>query len=511
MPLTEFRKDPITIGIIGAGIMGRGIAQVAASAGINVIINDVNEAATEEAVSFIFKMIDRAVGKGRMSATEADVSKGCVNKCASLTDLADVDLVIEAVIEKLEVKQPLFRELEKIVSPECILATNTSSLSVTAIATACARPERVIGCHFFNPVPLMKLVEVIGGVKTASRVIEQILHLVERMGHTPVVARDSPGFLVNHMGRGMNTEGLRILAEGIASPPVIDAVMRDCAGFRMGPFELMDLTALDVTCPVSELVYEQFYHEPRLRPTPELKLRFTAGILGRKTGEGFYVYAEGNKLVPPEPQPPALDTCHTFWVSRSIPAFADKIINLLQTAGINIDEGEQPAAESIAIVTPLGLDNTTTAIDEQLDPEQTIAVDMLLNTDKRVCLMCNPATHDDIINSAWAAFAASGRTVSLINDSAGCIAQRMVANIINTACDIAQQGIARAQDIDTAAQLGLGYPAGPLAMGDKIGPAVVLEILENMQAVYGDPRYRPSPWLRRRAMLGLSLLHDSGK
>ncbi|OGT81163.1 MAG: 3-hydroxyacyl-CoA dehydrogenase [Gammaproteobacteria bacterium RIFCSPLOWO2_02_FULL_52_10] len=505
--MKDFGLDPIHVGIIGAGAMGRGIAQVAASAGIQVVMYDENEAATADAVQFVNSMLERAVAKGRMSEADAANSKANIKTVTALAGFAGADLVIEAILEKLEVKQRLFKELEGIVAEDCILATNTSSLAITAVANAVTKQDRVAGCHFFNPVPLMKLVEVIGGVRTAPAVLDRICAFVTRLGHTPVQVADSPGFLVNHFGRGLNTEGLRVYSEKVAEPAVIDAVVRDCIGLRMGPFELMDLTALDVTYPVSEQIYEQFYHEPRLRPTPTLKQRYIAGLLGRKVGAGFYAYVDGNKVSPPEPVVPDAVPDKKFWVSKKVPALAVKLTTLLTDAGIALDDHERPQSGSIAIITPLGLDATTATLQERLDPASCVAVDMLLQTDKRITLMGSPKTEPGVINAAWSALARSGRTVAVIKDSTGFIAQRMVANIVNTACEIAQFGIAAPEAIDTGARLGLGYPAGPLAMGDAIGPGIILEILRNLQTVTGDPRYRPSPWLRRRAELGLSLLH----
>jgi len=300
---------------------------------------------------------------------------------------------------------------------------------------------------------------------------------------------------------------LRILFEGAAQVHEVDEVMRDCVGLRMGPFELMDLTGLDVTCPANEQIYEQYYQEPRMRPTPVLRQRYIAGVLGRKTEAGFYTYDQGAKVEPQRPAVPAAPAGVRFWVSRAVPEFYDKVLGVLESARVDLDRGAQPGAASIAVVTPLGSDTTSACKEQGLDPATTLGVDALFNLDKRICLMTNPATSAEAINGAWSVFAASGRAVTVIRDSAGFIAQRIVANIINTACDIAQEGVARPQDIDTGARLGLGYPSGPLALGDSIGCGRVLEILENLQTLYGDPRYRPSIWLRRRAMLGLSLLH----
>jgi 3-hydroxybutyryl-CoA dehydrogenase len=504
--MKDFAKESLSVGIIGAGIMGRGIAQIVASAGLKVIINGVSEEATQDALLFICKMLDRAVEKGRMKDNDAKAFKDNISISSTLTDLKDVDIVIEAIVEKIDIKQSLFKELDAIIRDDCILATNTSSLSVTAVATAVADPSRVAGCHFFNPVPLMKLVEVIAGIKTSSNVIDQLSSLVGRVGHIPVAVSDSPGFLVNHMGRGLNTEGLRIVSESIAEPVDIDEVMRDCLGFRMGPFELMDLTALDVTSPVTEQIYAQYYNEPRLRPTPMLKQRLIAGLLGKKVGEGFYKYDDGKKIVPRREEFTNISAKPSIWISNACPEFREEIIKILDDSTINLDTGESPGDSSLALVTPLGFDCTSHCVDENLDPETTMAIDVLFNTQNRVCLMTNPSTSSATKNALCSAFISSGRMVTCINDSGGFIGQRIIANIINTVCEIAQQGIARPEDIDQAAQLGLGYPKGPLTLGDEIGAGTVLEILENMQAVYGDPRYRPSIWLKRRAMLGLSLL-----
>ena len=506
--MKDFSKDSLSIGIIGAGVMGRGIAQVAASAGISVILHDLDEAAVNDGVDFVYKMLNRAKEKGRITEAELASSKDCISKSSELKNLSDVDLVIEAIVENIDIKQSLFKELEAIVSDDCILATNTSSLSVTSVAANCSKPDRVAGFHFFNPVPLMKLVEVISAIRTSRNIVEQLQALTKRLGNTPVLVSDSPGFLVNHAGRGLITEGLRILHENITQVEVVDAVMRDCLGFKMGPFELMDLTGLDVTFPASEQVYNQYFQEARVRPTPLQRRRYVAGLLGRKTKQGFYRYEDGKKIELEEQPVPEIDVTSSFWISRNNEELSDKIIKLLQAADLRIDDSVLPDENSICIVTPLGLDATTATINESLPAERTMAVDALFNMDKRIILMSNPATSKEVIEESWAAFTKTGRAVSIIRDSAGLIGQRIIATIVNIACDIAQQGIAKPQDIDTGAKLGLAYPQGPLALGDATGAENILTILENLQHVYGDPRYRPSPWLRRRAQLKMSLLEE---
>ena len=504
--MKEFAKDSLSIGIIGAGVMGRGIAQLAASVGISVVLHDLDEKVVSDAIGFVGKMLERAHEKGRMSAEQLEISKSCIQASSNLNNLSNCDLVIEAIVENIEIKQSLFRELESIVAKDCILATNTSSLSVTHVAAACERPERVAGFHFFNPVPLMKLVEIIVAIRSDKKIIEQLQSLTERLGHTPVVVNDSPGFLVNHAGRAHITEGLRILHENVTEVEVVDAIMRDCVDFRMGPFELMDLTGLDVTFPASEQVYNQYFQEPRVRPTPLQRRRYIAGLLGRKTGEGFYRYDKGNKLEPQQAELPNVEVDSAFWVSPEYPDLADRIIHLLKSAGLQVDDAENPAANSIIILTPLGLDATSEASRQGLDASRCVAVDALFLSEKRITLMGNPALARDCMAQCRAAFAKSKLDVSVIRDSGGFVAQRIVACIINVASDIAQQGIAEPGDIDIAARLGLGYPQGPLALGNELGMSRVLAILENLQALSGDPRYRPSPWLKRRAQLGLSLL-----
>src|SRR5690606_38339164 len=239
-------RDINIIGVAGAGAMGRGIAQIAAQAGITVRLFDVQHQAVADARAALQAIWGRLVEKQRMTADEASAALQRVVPCASLEDMADADLIVEAIVERLDVKGELFRQLEKIVGPDCILASNTSSLSITAIAAACERPDRVVGYHFFNPVPLMKVVEVIDGLRSDPKHGDVLMELSRRMGHTPVRAKDMPGFIVNHGGRGMNIEGLKTAQECVAPFAVIDVIMREQAGFRMGPFELMDLTGLDV-------------------------------------------------------------------------------------------------------------------------------------------------------------------------------------------------------------------------------------------------------------------------
>lgn len=501
-------KDIRTIGIVGAGAMGRGIAQIAAQAGLDVLLFDLNAQAVAAARDSLKQTWDKLSAKGKIAPELAAAALERVQACADLQAMSRADLVIEAVVERLDAKRELFQKLESIVSEGCLLASNTSSLSITAIAAACVKPERVAGYHFFNPVPLMKVVEVIDGLRTEPAVGDALMVLARTMGHTPVRARDMPGFIVNHAGRGMNIEGLRVAQESVASFHQVDAIMREQAGFRMGPFELLDLTALDVSHPVMESIYRQFYDEPRFRPSPITAVRFAGKLLGRKVGEGFYVYPEGQKQVPAEPPVPSPKAGLKVWLAPYHALGYKRAAALLKDLGASLAVGERAPADALIVVTPYGEDASTVAGAHRLDGARTVALDTFfgLEQGKRRVLMCSPATLPEWRDAAHALFASDGTPVSVIDDSAGFVGQRIVAAIINVAADIAQQAIATPQDIDLAVSLGLGYPrGGPLSMGDALGAAQVLEILRCMYHVTGDDRYRASLWLQRRVQLGLSL------
>jgi 3-hydroxybutyryl-CoA dehydrogenase len=506
---TGTRPDPaspqVTLGLIGCGVMGRGIAQIAALAGATVRLTDSREgaaAAREELLATFGKLVE----KGKLDRAASDAAAARLVVARDLHDLAGCHVVIEAIIEDLAAKRSLFATLEGIVAEDAILATNTSSLSVTAIAAGLKHPQRVAGFHFFNPVPLMKIVEAIGGFLTAPEVVDYLLALGKHWGHTAVRAKDTPGFIVNHAGRGYGTEGMRLLNEGVASVPVLDNILRDTAGFRLGPCELFDLTGLDVSHPVMESIYHQYYEEPRFRPQELTRRMMIAGAVGKKVGHGFYRYTDGKKEAIAEPaQATARPT--SVWLSQDRPDLAERIAMLVAAAGVPLETGAHPSDTALCVVTPLGEDATTCCAREDLDACRTVGVESLFDLSRRRVVMTTPGTTAETLAMACGLFGATGTPVSVIRDSAGLVTQRVVAHIVNIACEIAQQGIADPLDIDRAVTLGLGYPLGPLAWGDLLGPATVLAILNNLQQQTGDTRYRPSPWLQRRAMLDLSLQH----
>ena len=502
----DVNRPDLTVGVIGTGAMGRGIVQVAAAGGVHVLMTDSRPGAAEEARDFVDKMLMRAAEKGTITRDEAVAAVNRIKIAGGPADMKPCQVVIEVIVENLEAKQKLLAELESVVAPDCILATNTSSLSVTAIASKLKTPQRFAGFHFFNPVPLMKLVEVIDGLQTEGWVCEALMGLGRRMTREPVRLKDAPGFLVNQVGRGFTLEASHLAHEGIAAFPDVDRVMRDVGGFRMGPFELMELTGLDVTQPASELIYNQFFQEPRYRPNLIMRSRFEAGLLGRKSRRGFYEYdAEMKPVIAAEPAAPA-DRPASVWVSPAESQGHAALVELLKKLGAPLESGARPGASSLILVTPIGEDATTCAVEQGLDPKRTVAVDTLFPMVKRRTIMGTPITDPAYRAAAHGLLAADGVPVTVCRDSPGFIAQRIVAMIVNIGCSIAQSRTAQPADIDKAVTLGLNYPNGPFRFGDVLGPDRVYRVLNGMYRIYGDPRYRPNIWLTRRAKLGVSLL-----
>lgn len=490
------------IGIVGAGVMGHGIAQVCAAAGCKVKLFDTNGEAIARGIHAIREDLAQAVKRNKLTEANAAATLSRMEAAGDMTALADCDMVVEAIIEKLEPKQALFRALESIVQRDCVLATNTSSLSVTAIASVCLHSDRVAGWHFFNPVPRMKVVEIIQAPRTRQDVVDALAELSGRIGHRAVVASDSPGFVVNHAGRAYVTEGLKLLSEGAADHPVLDAIMRTCAGFRMGPFELLDLTGLDVSVPVMESIHSQYYGDDRYRPAMLARTRLLAGLLGRKSGQGFYNYNDkpaAGKAQVPEPTSPSQGA--PWWTPDGEGALPDSLATLLPSQRRAFDPGK---AELILLAPTRG-DLTSAVAELQLEPSLVVGVDPCFSGATGATLMVSPATTPAATAAAQALFAAASIPSFVVSDSPGFVAPRIVACIVNLACEMAQQRVASPADIDAAVKLGLGYPYGPFEWGDRLGAARVLHILQGLYATFGDQRYRPSPWLVRRARLALPL------
>ncbi len=496
--MTDAAETDFIIGVVGAGAMGAGIAQVLVQNGVSVRLYDVGEGAARNARDSIVKRLKRLVEKEKLTEEEALGAADRLAVADSMKELAPAEIVIEAIVEKLEAKVGVFSELEDIVSEKCILATNTSSIPIGAVAAGLSKKDRVAGMHFFNPVPLMRLVEIIPGPDTRADVIKRLVALAETMGRTPVEVTDTPGFLVNFGGRAYPTEALAILQERVAEPAQIDAIMRDCFGFRMGPFELMDLTGIDVNYPVSAFVHEAMFGDPRLRSTAQHKYMLDTGQLGRKTGRGFYDHSENAERPSPDAKCKAKPSTQIFVPEGH--SVARNLISECEVVALDSDNGVSPI-----LVELVGEDCAAFAARTGLDHRRLVAIDPLGDLSKRITVMTGPNVNAEMLHGV-VALLSSSRGVTAINDSPGFVGQRIAAMVCNLGCEMAQMSLATPEGIDTAMQLGLNYPSGPLAMTNQIGADRVYTILKELQQLTGDDRYRPSGWLRRRAQLGLSAL-----
>lgn len=491
------------VAVIGAGAMGRGIAQVTVASGHDVVVHDADTTALSTVQDSIARGLDASVSRGKLTPGDAEAALSRLRTAESLAEIADADLVIEAIIEDLEIKQSVFADIEDVVSPDCVLASNTSSLAIGAIAKGMEDSERLIGLHFFNPVPAMKLVEIVVRPESSPAFINMATQYVDSIGKTGIPVMDAPGFLVNLAGRAYVTEALAVVDENVATVDQVDRIARSVLGFPLGPFELMDLTGLDVNLPVTANIFDANFADPQLRSTWYHRYLYEAGLLGKKTRDGFYRYgdqpaAEVEASDPSGPgaqpsDPPAAVTVHDAGLAERLKA-------------VGIDTVAEAEADLI-IVSPLGLDVSTHGAREGLDPTRTVGIDAMFSDKDILTLMVPPGVPADpvarLVRQLRMAF-----TVEIINDSPGFIAQRLVAAVVNLGCAIAQRGVAAPQDIDTAVRLGLRYPHGPLAWADLCGPAAIVEILNGQCAATGDTRYAPSGWLLRRARAGLSALHD---
>jgi 3-hydroxybutyryl-CoA dehydrogenase len=497
------------IRIIGAGVMGRGIAQWAITGGHTVELADARPESVTDAGRFIRSMFDRAVQKDRMSRGEAAAALGRLVALGSPWEQGDdVELVVEAVREDLDTKAEVFGRLEDLLPASTVFTTNTSSLPVTRIAAGLSDPSRLAGLHFFNPVPLMRIVEVVPGAATRPEIPPMLADFVRGCGHRAVVVADTPGFLVNHAGRGLVTEALALLEEQVSDPAGIDRIARDVLGLRMGPFELMDLTGLDVTATVIDSIWQGFRHSDRLRPSFLTPNRVAAGLHGRKTGRGFYDYGDGAAATPPE-TPVTGDAERPVRVAGS-GQDADALRTVLTTSGAAVETGEGHSERAVVLVPTWGTSVAAAVAADGLPAQRTLGVDPLALAGCRRVLAMTPATDPAAARDARAVLArpspdSASPAVSVVRDTAGSVAQRLIASIVSVAASIAERGIATPEDIDLAVTTGLGYPTGPLAWGERLGARRVLALQEALHTTTGDPRYRPTRWVSERAQLGLPL------
>lgn len=500
-----------TIAIIGAGTMGAGMAQVAAKAGHTVLLFDVAEGAAAQGIERTAKGLDKLVERGRMSAEDKDALISRMTPVSSLQALASAALVVEVIVENLKIKQDLFAQLEDICSDEVILATNTSSLSVTSIGANLQRPERLVGMHFFNPAPIMKLVEVISGLATDPEVAETIYETATAWGKHAVHASSTPGFIVNRVARPFYAEALRVLQEGGTDAATIDAIMRESGGFRMGPFELMDLIGHDVNYAVTSSVHAAYYGDQRFTPSLIQKSLVDAGFLGRKSGRGFFNYAEGAEKPAPATAEPA-DAPTAVTLVGDAP-FADALVSLMEAANITVEReaDEQTndlviiAGEATMVLTD-GRMATQVAMEDELD--DLVVFDLALDYEKATRIALAPADQasEQALQDAIGLWQAMGKQVSVIDDIPGMCVMRTVCMLANEGADAVNQGVCSAEAVDIAMKSGVNYPQGPMAWADSLNVARMVDVLDNLATVYGEDRYRTSPLLIRRVCAGKSLV-----
>ncbi|MET9433456.1 3-hydroxyacyl-CoA dehydrogenase [Streptomyces sp. NPDC006551] len=499
----DTRTDAIdrsrTVAVVGTGTMGQGIAQVALVAGHPVRLYDSAPGRAEAAVTALAARLDRLVEKGRMDPAERDGAIARLHAAADLTELADAALVVEAIVEELTVKQALFAELEKIVGDDALLATNTSSLSVTAIAGVLRLPGRFVGLHFFNPAPLLPLVEVVSGFATDPAAATRAYATAKSWGKTPVRCADTPGFIVNRIARPFYAEALRVYEEGAADPATIDAALRECGGFRMGPFELTDLIGQDVNEAVTRSVWDSFYQDPKFTPSLAQRRLVESARLGRKSGHGWFPYGEGAAAPEPHTAPPAEPPASV--VVQGEMYQAEPLVRLLRETAVAVEFRQDavpgyPGWIELPSGTRLFLADGTAADDASMP---VIHFDLALDysTCERIVLAPAATVDERSLREAIGLFQAAGKKVSVIKDIPGMIVARTVAMLADFALDAATRAVADADDIDTAMRLGVNYPRGPLAWAEELGAGWVLETLSNLHEEYPTGRYAPSQALRR--------------
>jgi len=497
------------VAVLGAGAMGAGIAQVAATAGHPVLLFDINPDATENGIGKLRAGLDKLVSREKMTQEDCDALLARIQPCNELQNLTGAGLIIEAIVEKLEVKQKVFAELESICDSGTILATNTSSISVTAIGAALEQPGNLVGMHFFNPAPILKLVEVISGEATDAAVAQRVHDTAKNWGKTPVFARSTPGFIVNRVARPFYAEALRILEEGAADIGTIDDILRDCGNFRMGPFELMDLIGHDVNYAVTCSVYNAYYQDPRFKPSLTQLELVNAGYLGRKTGRGFYDYsADGTKTG--ATQEPAQPAPATATYSGDLGVACD-LLKLAGSADIYVEQVDagHPGTLSLDGVTVAltdGRSATERAFVDNIDKLVLFDLAFDFQASSRIVLAAADQCSSAALVKVSGFFQALGKQVTLIDDIPGMVVMRTVAMLANEAADVVHQNIASAEDVDAAIKYGVNYPRGPLCWGDLIGTGYLFEVLCNLLGSYGEDRYRVSQLIRRKAFTNKSFL-----
>ena len=509
MPFDASSDTPVFV--VGAGIMGTGIAQVAAQAGHPVRLFDAREGAAGSARSKLASTLDGLAAKGRIAPDEASAVAARVASASSLAEAASAGIVIEAIVEELEAKRALFRDLEQIVGAGTILASNTSSISITALAKGLGVPGRLVGMHFFNPVPLMKLVEVVSGLATDADVAEAVFALAKRWGKTAVHARSTPGFIVNRIARPYYAEALALLHERLAEPAAIDACLRG-AGFRMGPCELMDLIGHDTNFAVTQSVFEANFYDKRFQPSLVQREMVDGGLLGRKSGRGFFSYGPGGTApapAAPAPFEPPPATAGALVALHGRGVAVDRWAARLEEAGLRFEA--DPGSRWNGLQTDSGELRLTdgrgaTHLAAESGVRDLAVFDLAVAPGGGAPGTPIALAFSACTSPAWRAQAAqwlriAGWEPQTIGDAPGLVVARTVAMLVNEGADAVHQGVCTAEGADLAMKLGVAYPAGPFEFLARWDATAVATLLDHLDAHYRGERYRVSPGLRDRACL----------
>ncbi|MGW7423342.1 3-hydroxyacyl-CoA dehydrogenase [Streptomyces sp. NPDC054813] len=485
------------VGVAGAGTMGQGIAQVALVAGHPVRLYDAVPGRAGDAAAAIGARLDRLVEKGRMTAGDRDAARARLLPAEELTEFADCTLVVEAVQERLEAKQELFRALEDIVDGDCLLATNTSSLSVTAIGGALRSAARLVGLHFFNPAPLLPLVEVVSGFATDVTSATRAYETARAWGKTPVACADTPGFIVNRIARPFYAEAFAVYEAQAADPATIDAVLRETGGFRMGAFELTDLIGQDVNESVTHSVWQAFFQDVRFTPSLAQRRLVESGHLGRKTGHGWYDYADDAERPEPHTAEPA--DRPPYVVAEGNLGPAAELLAMIREAGIQVREEDED--HGTRLVLPSGGQLVLADGQTSVEFRDVVYFDLALDYRRatRIALSSGHDTHPQTLGEAVGLFQALGKQVSVIGDVPGMIVARTVARIVDLAHDAVAKGVATEEDIDTAMRLGVNYPLGPFEWSRRLGRDFAYDLLDDLHLRDPSGRYAPSLALYRHA------------
>jgi 3-hydroxybutyryl-CoA dehydrogenase len=485
------------VAVVGTGTMGQGIAQVALVAGHPVRLYDTAPGRARDAADAIGARLDRLVEKDRLTGADRDAARARLVAAESLAELADCALVVEAVVERLEVKQKLFRELEEVVGEDCLLATNTSSLSVTAIGGALRNPGRFVGLHFFNPAPLLPLVEVVSGFATDVSSATRAYETARAWGKTPVACADTPGFIVNRIARPFYAEAFAVYEAQGADPATIDAVLRESGGFRMGAFELTDLIGQDVNESVTHSVWQSFFQDVRFTPSLAQRRLVESGRLGRKSGQGWYEY--GADAEPAEPHTAERAQAPAYVVVEGDLGPASELLALIREAGIPVREDEEDHGTRLVLPSggQLALADGQTSVEFRDVVYFDLALDYRRAT--RIALSASQDTAPQTLSEAIGLFQALGKDVSVIGDVPGMIVARTVARIVDLAHDAVAKGVATEEDVDTAMRLGVNYPLGPFEWSRKLGRNWAYALLDDLHLRDPSGRYAPSLALYRHA------------